>query len=655
MSEFQFPNQISEFVYTRSYARWLSTAKRRERFPESLDRYLDFIFDSVSGRVPSDLKDEARSLMMSMDVVGSMRSLWVAGPVAQRDNTSMYNCSFLPVDNLRAFSEALYILMQGTGVGFSVERRFVDKLPVVAYPTGEVRHLTVPDSTEGWADSVYETLVSSYKGVHVEIDYSQVRPKGAILRTKGGRASGPEPLRNALNFVIDTVKASAGRRLTTLECHDLMCLLADIVRVGGFRRAALISFSDIDDDLMRYAKDWRKGPVPLYRHRANNSSVYHGRPSREVFDREWETLRNSGSGERGIYNVIPKKMEARGGEFRSNPCGEIFLRFRESSDPWTGEGGSGQFCNLTAAVMRSSDTLESMCRKVRVATWLGAIQSTFVHFPYLRPGWHDLCVEDRLLGVDITGQADCPRLSTDPESMKTLNRVAVDTAREAAKMLGINEPAAITCGKPSGNSSQLLDCGSGIHTRYAPYYLRRVRVDAKDPLCQLIRDQGVPVDPEVGQENLPEESVSEWVATFPVKSPDGCLTRRDETAIGQLNRYLNVMRTWCSEKGHNQSTTVYVRSSEWDEVAEWVWDHFDEITGVSFLDYFEGDTIYKLMPYEEIDRETYESEIRKFPRIDYTALSFYETEDSGEGASEPACVGGSCEMDVQRDIIPEEG
>lgn len=562
------------------------------------------------------------------------------------------NCSFVPLDNLKAFAELLYILMMGCGVGFSVERQFVNNLPVVGAPQGQRIYYTVEDSTEGWANAFYDGLVYWFKGVEVVYDYSQVREAGAPLKVKGGRASGPEPLKRLLDFAQRTVLGASGRQLTSLECHDIACMVGEIVMAGGVRRAALISFSDPDDDTMRHAKDWSRGEFPACRYMANNSAFWYEKPERPVFNREWTALRESGSGERGFFMFPPHKRAARKSDARGNPCGEILLRYMKATDPWTGEGGGGQFCNLSAAVMRSDDTRETMARKVRLAAWVGAIQSTFTNFPYLRPGWAQTCNEDRLLGVDITGQCDNPALSNDPEAMKFFNVVARETAKQAAAHLGINEPAAITCGKPSGNSSQLVDCASGFHPRYAPYYIRRVRIANTDPLFRLAREAGVPAHKDNSFAEWDDDKCPTWVMEFPVAAPKGAMTRNDETAIQQLNRYLHIMRTWCSEKGHNQSATIYVRDHEWDEVGEWVYANFDEITGLSFLPY-DGGT-YKLAPYEEITEAQYHDLMKNFPALDYAMLALYEREDMGNGAQEYACVGGSCEIDFSK-YLPQDG
>jgi ribonucleoside-diphosphate reductase alpha chain len=637
-----FPNLLSEFVYTRTYARWMEEESRRETWPETVHRYVDFVF---RGRdLPPGLQVRAKKLILSMDILPSMRALWCAGPAMERDNVCGYNCSFLPVDNLRAFSEALYILMQGTGVGFSVERTFINNLPVIASPTGTVTDYTIQDSTEGWADAVYFGMVQFHLGNRVNFNYSLIREKGARLKTKGGRASGPEPLKRVLDFAQETVTGAAGRHLKPIEAHDIMCMIAEIVMVGGFRRASLISFSDVDDQEMRDAKDWSKGQFPTIRYMANNSAVYLERPSEEVFWREWNSLASSGSGERGFFCVTAPNILKRGGEFRCNPCAEIKLRFKRATDPWTGQGGGGSFCNLTAAVMRPHDTLESMAEKVEVATWLGAIQASYTNFPYLRPAWKELCEEDNLLGVDITGQCDNPALSENEGVMSYLNTVACDTALVATSHLNTNPPAAITCGKPSGNSSQFVDCASGFHPRYAKHYFRHVRISSKDPLFHLIRDQGVPLYKENGQEHLPDEQVDVWVARFPVKSPEGAKIRHDERALDQCNRYLQVMRTWCSTKGHNQSATIYVRDNEWKEVGQWLYDNFDDVTGLSFLNFDESGTRYRLPPYVEITEEAYHAAVAEMPTVDFTVLSVYETLDEGQGSSEVACVGGVCEI-----------
>ena len=999
-----FPNLLSEFIYTRTYSRWLTEKGRRETWPETVQRYIDFI--SEGRDIPRHIRKEIHEAILRMEVLPSMRALWAAGAAAKRDNICLYNCSFVPMDCLYSFSEILYILMQGTGVGFSVERQFVGRLPVVEALSDTRVSFCIEDSTEGWTDALRFGVQQWWKGYTVDFDYSKIRPAGAPLKTKGGRASGPRPLRKLMEFAQNTIHGAAGRKLRPLEVHDICCQIAEIVMVGGFRRAALISFSDPDDTEIRHAKDWTRGNFPAIRYLSNNSAFYKERPSEEMFWSEWSALVNSKSGERGFsidswhqradrpkgmvrsnpcvtgdtrvmteggmvqirdlaqmvgtgnykvsidrrfnqgvwatpnihesnyafktgtkevftlkttegYNLrltadhrvmtsdgwkeaqhleagdiihiantegmfgtrgnadagmlggwitgdgcllaednnsprlyffgadrhlidqmldaaerltgrrpsvsvyeknermhfecaalreylgqiiddkfrvpefvwqgtedcqrsylsalfsadgsvqgtrekgvsvrlasskidllhdvqmlllnfgIASKVyeERRPAGYRDLPdgkggyksylcnadheliiskinfhrfadrigfihqekqaklaaemggrtrgfykepftarfesltpagvedvydmtvpvthsfvanglvvhnCGEIGLRFAFSEDPITGEGGAGSFCNLTSAVMRITDTRESMARKVRLATWLGVVQSTFTYFPYLRKGWAEICEQDRLLGVDITGQCDNPKLSTDPEVMSYLNLVARQSAAEASSYMGINMPVALACGKPSGNSSQMVDCASGFHSRFAPYYFRHVRISASDPLFKMVRDAGVPVLKENGQEHLPDNDVTVWVVRFPVKAPKEALFRHHETALQQCNRYLQVMDTWIGKRGHNQSATVYVHEHEWEEVGQWVWENFERITGLTFLPYDGGN--YTLAPYQEITEEEYDVAVSKMPKVDFGYLSLYERTDRGEGGRELACSGGSCEL-----------
>ena len=535
--------------------------------------------------------------------------------------------------------------MQGTGVGFSVESKFVSKLPLIAkMDSTKSATFQVEDSSVGWADAIFFVVTHAWKGFgSIKIDYSLVRPRGSRLKTKGGRASGPKPLQDAIEFIIDTIHNARGRKLTTLEVYDICCSLAEVVVVGGVRRSAMISFSDPDDESMRHAKDWKLGNFPLKRYMSNNSAYFADRPSKDVFDREWKQLAESGSGERGFsidnwHKYAPRPK----GECRSNPCHEIGLRFKESNDPWTGEGGGGQFCNLSAVVVRPEDTLDTLKLKVRLATIIGCTQATFTNFPYLRPAWRELCEEDRLIGVDLTGQCDNPKLLDNLENLSALNDVALSTASEMSELLGINVPAAITCGKPSGNTSQMVDCASGFHPRYSDFYFRHVRVSADDPLSDLLRSEGVPMFPEVGQEELSLDKIKTWVARFPIKSPQGSMTRDDETSFDQMERYLTIMKGWCKERGHNQSATIYVKNDDWDKVGQWVWDNFDDIVGLSFLPYDGGN--YKLAPYEEISEEEYLDAIQDFPSIDFQRLAEFETYDQGQGSSEIACTGGACEI-----------
>lgn len=684
-TEVRFPNPLSKFVFTRTYPRWREEDKRRETYEEAVTRYVGFLDQEVT--IPPDILEDIRRGILSMEVLPSMRAFWSAGGAAKRDNTTFYNCAFIPLDSLRSFAELLYILMMGTGIGYSVETKFVYNLPPVALTTDAPPiDYIIPDSTIGWMDAVYDGMTHMFKGQRVNFIFDLIRPAGARLKTKGGRASGPDPLRNLLIFITDIVLNAAGRSLTTVECNDIACMIGEIVMAGGVRRAALISFSDPDDQLMRDAKKFPTCRVcgfgwanhlsddgdeshitkehglteedylalfpdaylgfGAHRFMANNSAFWTEKPDRQTFDTEWAALQASGSGERGFFMFPPAKREARRSDCRANPCGEILLRYAMSTNPWTGEGGGGQFCNLSAAVMRPEDTIESFAQKIVTATWIGAIQSTFTYFPHLRPAWKKHCDEDRLLGVDITGHCDNVRLSGNPVAMTYFNQVARETAAKAASTLNIPMPAAITTGKPSGNSSQMVDCASGFHTRFAEFYIRRVRISATDPLFHLVRDSGVPVFKDNKYKNGPDEDCPTWVVEFPVASPKGAKLRQDETALEQLDRYLQVMDTWCNDRGHNQSATVYVKDDEWDAVGEWLFKNFDRVTGLSFLPYDGGK--YSLAPYEEITEEEYDRRMREFPDVDYSLLTYYEKEDMGGGAKELACVGGACEIDFDQ-------
>jgi len=652
----RFPNLLSEFVYTRTYSRWMNEESRREKWPETVTRYVNYVCaklesaPDVSEALLSETRSELWNAIVNMDTLPSMRAMWSAGKSLEADNCFGYNCAFLPIDSVVSFTEALYILMCGTGVGFSVESQFVNNLPKVYEPSeGYVSTcFTVPDSTIGWKEAFEFGLMTWWQGGDVVFDYSLVREKGSILKTKGGRASGPEPLKKLLDFARKMIMGAQGRQLRPIECHDLMCIVGEVVVVGGVRRAALISVSDPWDVDMRHAKDWSDGKTfPSLRYMSNNSSYWEERPEPELFWQEWVALQRSGSGERGfLIDNFHLRSDRPKGSCRTNPCGEIGLRFKLSTNPWTGEGGGGQFCNLTATVVRPWDTLETMLEKVRLAAILGTIQASWTHFPHIRPGWAETCNEDRLLGVDITGQCDNPTLCNDPESMRQLNRMAIDTNIEWARRLGINEAAAVTCGKPSGNSSQLVNCASGFHHRFSSFYFRHVRISAADPLFLLARDSGIPYYKENGQEDRADEDVEVWVVRFPVRAPEGSVLRNSETAIEQLERYLHIMRTWCGEKGHNQSATIYVKEHEWDEVGAWVYENFDEITGVSFLPFDGGK--YNLAPYVEITEAEYEIAQAEMPIIDFDILTLYEKEDRGEGSTELACVGGSCEIDFDK-------
>ena len=620
-----FKNEVSEFIYKRTYSRWLEDEARREDWPETIERFIGFII-SERPDIPDKTVNKIRKYMTEFGVMPSMRFLWAAGPAAKADNTCIYNCSFAKINSVDAFAECLYVLMCGTGFGFSVEAEEVNKLPAVPeIKSGQGLPKTlIDDSKAGWADSVKILMGSLYEGQNVYFDYSAIRPEGARLLTMGGRASGPQPLVKLHDFIRETMHNAQGRKLTTIEAHDICNQIAEIVVVGGVRRSSQISLSDLDDQDMRHAKEW---PFPIKRAMANNSAVFREKPSAADFLVEWGALAKSGTGERGIFNLQAAQNKAPTRRYApkiqgTNPCGEIMLR-------------DMQFCNLSEVVVREDDDLDSLLDKVETATWLGVIQSSFTDFPYLRKEWKKNCDVEALLGVSLTGQMDNHPVLTS-EALKALKSRVLRIARKASTILGTKMPAATTCVKPSGTVSQLVDSASGVHPRYSQYYIRRYRIAARDPLFKLMREAGVPCNPENGQD---AETATTWVLEFPVKSPEDCVTRKDVTALDQLKHYKNLQHNWCE---HNASMTVYVRDDEWFEVGNWVYQNWDIINGVSFLPYDGGK--YKLAPYEEIDVHTYERLIKEHPLIDYTQLSHYELEDNTQGKSEFACVGDKCEI-----------
>jgi len=620
-----FKNEVSKFIYKRTYSRWKGEEKRRENWPETIERFLTFII-SKNPDIPEKTIHKIRKYMLEFAVMPSMRFLWAAGPAAKFDNTCIYNCAFAKINTVEAFSECLYILMCGTGFGFSVEKEEVEKLPEIPVIKSAQGSETIPifDSKAGWADSVKMLMENLYDGQNIYFDYSQIRPEGARLRTMGGRASGPQPLVKLHDFIRETMHNAQGRKLTTLEAHDICNQIAEIVVVGGVRRSSQISLSDLDDKDMRHAKEW---PFPIKRAMANNSAIFREKPSAGEFLREWAALALSGTGERGIFNLDSAQKKAPSRRYApliqgTNPCGEIMLRDME-------------FCNLSEVVVRAEDDLDTLLDKVETATWIGVIQSTFTYFPYLRESWKRNCDVERLLGVSLTGQMDNPSLMTS-EALSALKSRVLRISRKAAKLLGVNVSVATTCVKPSGTVSQLVDSASGVHPRWSQYYIRRYRIAARDPLFKLMKDSGMKCHPENGQS---KKDATTWVVEFPVKSPDGCLTRKDVTALDQLKHYKNLQHNWCE---HNASMTVYVRDDEWFEVGNWVYQNWDIINGVSFLPYDGGK--YELAPYEEIDARTYERLIKKLPRIDYKQLSKYELNDNTQGKAEYACVGDKCEI-----------
>lgn len=640
----QLPTQLQEYVHKSRYARWNEKKQRRETWEETVQRYVSY-FDS---KFPDYPKQAIYDNIVSLNTMPSMRALMTAGAALERDPVAGFNCAFVTIDDVRAFDEILYILMCGTGMGFSVERQFIAQLPIIgativvgddgipAIKTldalTKIDHtIVVRDSKGGWSSAFRELLQYLYAGKIPKWDTSKVRPAGAKLKTFGGRASGPQPLIDLFNFVVDTFKKAVGRKLNSIECHDLVCKIADIVVVGGVRRSALISLSNLSDDRMRGAKSGQWWVCDPQRALANNSAAYTERPGMELFMKEWLSLIESKSGERGIFNrqaAIKKAIETGRRDHTKvigvNPCAEITLR-------------SAGVCNLTESVIRPGDSLEVICEKIRIATIMGTYQSLLTDFRYVRSIWKENQEEERLLGVSLTGIMDHPVLSTTSreavEWLKTMKQVAIQTNKEWAAKLGINQSVAVTTVKPSGTVSQLVDSASGKHERYAPWYVRTVRADKKDPLAQLMRQQGFPV------EDCMSKPDSTDIFSFPVKAPEGSVFRNDRTAIEQLEHYLMFQTHWSE---HNVSNTIYVKDHEWMAVGDWVYQHFDAIAGVSFLPH--SDHSYRQAPYQECTEEEYLALLAKMPAFDWDALSDFEKDDSTVNTKELACSAGVCEF-----------
>ena len=623
------PTDYQTFIAKSRYAKYID-GEGREDWGDTVERYMDNVVRPKAGN--DSYVNQLRDAILNLEVMPSMRAMMTAGPALARDNTAGYNCSYLAVDDPKAFDEAMFILLCGTGVGFSVERQFVQKLPEVPELFESDTVVVVKDSKEGWAKAFRQVLALLWAGEIPKWDVSAVRPAGARLKTFGGRASGPAPLVELFNFAVTTFKAAQGRKLSSIECHDLMCFIGQIVVVGGVRRSAMISLSNLSDDRMRHAKSGQWWETAAHRALANNSVSYTEKPDMETFMREWLALVESKSGERGVFNRQASKVQAaKNGrrdpnyEFGTNPCSEIILR-------------PNQFCNLTEVVVRATDTIEDLERKVRLATILGTIQSSMTKFPYLRKIWNKNTEEERLLGVSLTGIMD-NRLTTSQNAglEKTLERlkdVAISTNAEWAERLNIPASAAISCVKPSGTVSQLVDSASGIHARHSPYYVRTVRGDNKDPLTKFMIDKGVPNEPCVMKGD------TTTVFSFPIKSPAGAVTRNDMTAVEQLKMWLMYQRSWCE---HKPSVTISVRDHEWMEVGAFVYKHFDEMSGVSFLPH--SDHTYQQAPYQDCTKEDYEELLSIMPKaIDWSELSEYENEDNTAGSQTMACSGDTCEL-----------
>jgi ribonucleoside-triphosphate reductase len=640
------PTEYQRFIHLSRYARWNYTLNRRETWEETVERYFKFFAEHVDEnhnyKLENGTRTELEQAVRELKVMPSMRCLMTAGEALKKENVAGYNCSYVKIDSPRSFDEILYVLMNGTGVGFSVEKSYVDKLPVIAeefFPTDTC--IVVADSKLGWAKALRELISLLYDGLVPQWDVSKVRPAGTPLKTFGGRASGPEPLQDLFRFITEIFKNAAGRKLKCIEAHDIVCKIAEIVVVGGVRRSALISLSDLTDEQMRHAKSGNWWEQNAQRALANNSVSYKEKPDVGTFMREWLALYDSKSGERGIYNAMSamKQVESLNvdeeqrreprTDFGTNPCSEIILRSRE-------------FCNLSEVVIRKTDNLESLKNKVKVATILGTFQSTLTNYKYLSKEWKRNCDEERLLGVSLTGIMDNDLTNGKKgkkkltEALEELREVAVQTNKEWAEKLGINQSAAITCVKPSGTVSQLVDSASGIHARHNDYYIRTVRADNKDPLCKFMKDAEFPNEPDVMK---PQHTT---VFSFPMKSPEGCVMRNDMTAIEQMELWLAYQTHWCE---HKPSVTISVKEDEWPEVGSWVYNHFDRISGISFLPFSEH--TYRQAPYQDCTEEEYLNALDAMPKnVDWSKLAEFEKEDFTVGSQELACSSstGGCEV-----------
>ena len=632
------PTEYQSLIHMSRYSRWIEEEGRRETWGETVGRLVSFfkshIDTNYEGGVTDKEWNEIEESILSLEVMPSMRALMTAGKALDREHVSGYNCSYIPIDSPRAFDEVLYILMNGTGVGFSVERQYADKLPTV--PDVEFDYIdsvvSVTDSKDGWARAYRDLIAYLYTGRVPKINVSKVRPAGERLKTFGGRASGPQPLVDLFDFTITKFKEARGRKLSSMECHDIVCKTGEVVVVGGVRRSALISLSNLSDQRIRTAKTgdwWTTNPE---RALANNSVAYTEKPDPGIFMKEWLSLYESKSGERGIFSrASAQKKAAENGrresnwDFGTNPCSEIILR-------------PNQFCNLTEIVVRAGDTVNTLTRKIKVATLLGTIQSTFTNFGYLRKVWQDNTEEERLLGVSLTGIMDSELLNGKEsglaKTLETLKKVAVECNKEYAEKFNINQSTAITCVKPSGTVSQLVDSASGIHARHNPYYIRTVRGDNKDPLTEFLKASGIPNEPDVMK---PEHTT---VFSFPMMAPKGSVCRTDMTAIQQLEIWKTYAKHWCE---HKPSVTISVKEDEWVPVGSWCWENFEYLSGVSFLPF--SDHTYQQAPYQDIDEDTYKELVKAMPKeIDWAKLQDFEKEDNTKGSQELACTAGVCEL-----------
>ncbi len=629
-----FRNQLAEFVYYRTYARWIPEESRRETWIETVERYVNFMRENLGSKLTEAEYAEVREAILRQEAMPSMRLLQFAGKAARTTNVAAFNCSYLAPEKLEDFAEIMYISMCGTGVGFSVESQNVEKLPQIKKQTGKkLPAVVIPDSKEGWCDALTLGLKTWFDGKDVDFDFSGIRPAGARLATMGGKSSGPEPLRSLLAFARAKIMAKQGRRLSNIDVHDICCKIGEVVVAGGVRRSAMISLSDLDDPEMRAAKTGQFYYTHPQRSMANNSAVYNEKPDATTFLEEWLSLAKSGTGERGIFNrgglqyQLPERRKKAVKEMinhmGTNPCGEIILQPKE-------------FCNLSEVVARAEDTRESLLRKMRIAAILGTYQATLTNFPYLSKEWKQRCDRERLLGVSITGQWDSPAVR-EAATLRAMRDRAIAVNREYAERFGILPATAVTCVKPSGTVSQTVDASSGLHARHAKYYIRRVRIAATDALFQMMKDQKIPYFPEVGQSL---SAATTYVLEFPVKAPDEAAMKDDLSAIDQLE-YWKVVKENFTE--HNPSVTISVGENEWVAVAGWLYKNWDMIGGLSFLP--REDHAYLLAPYEAITKERYEAMAAKMPAIDFSEILLYEKEDTTDVKKELACVGGVCEIE----------
>lgn len=640
-SKAYFKNPLGEFIYYRTYSKWIPEESRRETWIETVDRYMGFMKENLGKKLKDSEYKEVRESILKQESMPSMRLLQFAGPAARTTNVCAYNCSYIAPEKFQDFAEVMYISMCGTGAGWSVESENIQKLPQIKRQTGKkLPTHVIPDSKEGWCDSLTIGMKAWADGVDIDFDFSQLRPAGARLKTMGGKSSGPEPLRQLLSFTRAKMLTRQGRRLENIDAHDILCKIGEIVVSGGVRRSAMISLSDLSDINIRDAKKGQFWNTEPQRSLANNSAVYENKPTNTEFMEEWIALMKSGSGERGIYNrgglqyTLPKRRLAQFGanevpRWGGNPCGEIILQ-------------SKQFCNLSEIVARDEDTEATLMRKIRIAAILGTYQASLTNFPYLSKEWTDNCKKEALLGVSITGQWDCPAVRK-PEVMRKLRDESIRINKIYAKQFGINQSTCITCVKPSGNLSQTVDSSSGIHPRHSAYYIRRVRIAATDSLFKMLRDQGVPFHPEVGQT---AETATTFVLDFPVKAPDRSIFKNQQSAIDQLEYWKMVKENFTE---HNPSTTISIGEDEWIEVASWIYKNWDIVGGLSFLP--RENHIYQLAPYESIDEKAYKEMLKRFTHIDFSKIVTYEATDELNQKAELACVGGVCTID---DIIPTE-